>query len=73
MTDATTLILLTLSGVQRTWRNRLLAASRSRLTPLCHRRCNAARSAPGAEVETPVEIGKMNILDSADVLRVSES
>ena len=25
------------------------------------------------EVETPVEIGKMNILDSADVLRVSES
>ena len=40
---------------------------------LCHRRCNAARSAPGAEVETPVEIGKMNILDSADVLRVSES
>ena len=72
MTDATTLILLTLSGVQRTWRNRLLAASRSRLTRL-RRRCNAARSAPGAEVETPVEIGKMNILDSADVLRVSES
>ena len=32
MTDATTLILLPLSGVQPTWRNRLVAASRSKLT-----------------------------------------
>ena len=32
MTDATTLILLPLSGVQPTWRNMLLAASRSKLT-----------------------------------------
>ena len=46
MTDATALILLPLSGVQPTWRNMLLAASRSKLT----------QSGPHVAIETSTSV-----------------
>ncbi|MGH9806663.1 MAG: hypothetical protein ACRD9W_05285 [Terriglobia bacterium] len=41
VTDANTLISLPLSGAQPTWRDIPVAASRSKMTRLEHRRCGA--------------------------------